>query len=197
MVHPSESFVFIVAVEKAKLLDNTETLPANRVMAVVKAAEEELHHKVDRVKRAQLVKRLGVTTFIEQNLTFDWTMANGRRGRLTSESALPTPETLTELALHRPRVTCTFGRQVKCRQKMELKLNYHDAEVQKCVLDLGKYADPEYGVAWNGTLNGVRKKANEFTFVLFFVKPGKFEFRADYVTTEGVTGGHPITVIAK
>jgi hypothetical protein len=166
-------------------------------MAVVKAAEEELHHKVDRVRRAELVKRLGVTAFIEQNLTFDWTMANGRRGRLTSESALPSPATLTELALHRPRMTCTFGRQVKCNQKTELKLNYHDAEVQKCVLDLGKYVDPEYGVAWNGTLSGVTKKANEFTFVLFFIKPGKFEFRADYVTAEGVTGRHPITVIAE
>jgi hypothetical protein len=182
LVPPFGSFVFIVAIEKVKLLENTETLPANRVMAFVKAAEEELHHKVDRVTRAELVKRLAVTTFIEQNLTFDWTMANGRRGRLTMESTLPTPNTLTELALHRPRMTYTFGRAVKCHQKMELKLSYHDADVQKCALDLGKYADPEYGVAWNGKLNGVAKKANEFMFVLFFVKPGKFEFRADYVT---------------
>jgi hypothetical protein len=85
---------------------------------------------------------------------------------------------------------------MKYHQKMELKLNYH-VEVEKCVLDLGKYVDPEYSVAWNRTLSGITNRANEFTFVLFLVNPGKFEFRADDVTTEGVTGGHPITIIAE
>jgi hypothetical protein len=65
MIHPVEGFVFVVALKNSKLLDNTEAFPANRVMAVVKAAEEEWNHMVDRVRHVELVKRLRVTAFIE------------------------------------------------------------------------------------------------------------------------------------
>jgi uncharacterized protein (AIM24 family) len=69
--------------------------------------------------------------------------------------------------------------------------------VASCGLALGLYIDPDYGVAWDGTLDGRVVRENEFEFVLFFTKPGKFDFRVEYATVQGVTGGHRLAVIAE
>jgi hypothetical protein len=56
--------------------------------------------------------------------------------------------------------------------------------------------DPDYGIAWEGTLQGRRIGENAFEFVLFFTKPGLFEFRVEYETVENVVGGHRLNVVA-
>jgi hypothetical protein len=193
-----ETAVFILAVEKTKLLASADSVPRNRVMAAVKGEEEKIGHKVDKVSRAELVKRLGIITFVERNLDFEWRVGNGRSGRLTQDSALPTPETLVEVLLHRPRMAYQFvglqGNRVECFERVELRLNYEDAVVTECQLDLGLYFDPGYGIAWDGTLDGIQQAPGQFGFALLFTKPGKFDFRVQYLTVDGVTGGHRLTV---
>jgi hypothetical protein len=124
---PYETTVFILAIAKADLLASANAVPVKRVMAAVKLEEEKLKHKVDKARRAILVERLGVTTFLESHLTFEWRIGNGRRGTLTTEnSALPTPETLVELRLHRPRARHSFvgfdGATVRCEQRTRLRV---------------------------------------------------------------------------
>jgi hypothetical protein len=199
---PHETTVFILAIEKAELLASASAVPPKRVMAAVKLEEEILKHKVDKTRRAVLVERLGITTFLESHLTFEWRVGDSRRGTLTTEnSALPTPETLVELRLHRPRARHSFagfdGNCVRCEERIRLRVAYDDALVVRCALVLGLYIDPDYGVAWDGTLDGRPLEENAFEFVLFFTKAGKFDVRVEYETAEGVTGGHRISILAR
>jgi hypothetical protein len=171
-------------------------------MAAVKLEEEKLKHKVDKIRRAVLTERLGITTFLESHLTFEWSIGNGRRGTLTTEnSALPTPETLQELGLHRPRARHSFsgfdGDRVRCEERVHLLVTYEDARVDACSVILGLYSDPDYGIAWDGSLDGRPVGENEFEFILFFSKPGAFDFRVQYTTRDGVVGGQRLNVIVE
>jgi hypothetical protein len=76
-------------------------------------------------------------------------------------------------------------------------VNFEDTVVVRCALALGLYIDPEYGIAWDGTLDGRLVGENEFEFVLFFTKIGKFEFRVEYETADRVIGGHRFPVVAE
>jgi hypothetical protein len=196
-----QTTVFILGIRKSDLLASAADVPQKRVMAAVKLEEEKLKHKVDKQRRAVLVERLGITAFVESHLNFEWRIGHGRRGSLTTEnSALPTPETLVELRVNRPRASYRFegfeNEQLPCDQRVRLHVVYEDTIVTRCALVLGLYMDPDYGIAWEGTLQGRSIGENTFELVLFFTKPGRFEFRVEYETADRVIGGHRLNVVA-
>jgi hypothetical protein len=106
---------------------------------------------------------------------------------------------LAELDRVIPRVVVEFPGYAENRfganVKVELWARYEGADVVKSVVDLGRYLDPGYGVAWEGTLAGRRVQPNEFRYVLCFTEPGSFEFRIKYQTAQGSVGVANVSVV--
>ena len=197
-----QTTAFILAVEKDTLREASEVADAKKVMNAVKQEEELKGRKISSSERPAIRKRVGIASFIESNLILDWKCGGGRRGRLTDTATLPVPEVLDELALTRPHVKWTFAGSeenvVGVCQPVEFVVTYEATEVTSCAILLGKYMDPDFGVAWNGSLTQTNKAGdNKFSFVLFFAKPGEFTFQIEYHTNDDVTGQSSVTVVVQ
>jgi hypothetical protein len=195
-----ETKVFIIGMTKEALRKSTESVDRNRIMAAVKIEEEALGQKVRGVRRATLSKRVGIMIFVEDNLMFEWELG-GRKGTLTKESALGSCGILKELDLHRPTALIAIegyeGLTVPNLTKVCLVAKYGGVEVVKAVLDLGHFLDEDYGIGWDGSLQGRPSGEGEFRFVLCFAKPGEFDLRIKYETTDAVAGHNEFRVIVK
>jgi hypothetical protein len=196
----SETKVFIIGMPKEVLLKSTESVDPSRVMSAVKIEEETSGHKIPRAERAILSKRVGIMTFIEDNLLFEWELG-GRKGTLTKESALGSCAILRELALHRPTAVIGIegyeGLSIPHRSRVSLVVKYGGVDVAKAVLDLGHFLDEDYGIGWDGSLQGRPSGDGEFRFVLCFAKAGEFDLQIKYETKDTVAGHHEFRVTVK
>ena len=199
---PEQTTAFILAIEKGILREAAEVADPKKVINAVKQEEELKGKKISSSERPAIKKRVGIATFIESNLILDWKCGGGRKGRLTDTVALPVPAVLEELALDRPRVKWCFvgceDNTVTLCKPVEFDVTYEATEVRSCSIVLGKYLDPDFGVAWNGSLTQENTKGdNKFSFVLFFAQPGEFTFQIEYCTKNEVTGQSSVTVVVQ
>lgn len=194
-----QTTAFIVAIEKETLRIACEKADPRKVINAVKQEEERKNRKISSAERPEIKKRVGIATLIEESLQLKWACGGGRCGTLMHNNALPSPETLRELSRTRPKTTFfvvnTDMDNVKCDQNVELVVKYDGVKITRCSLLLGVNMDPDYGVAWDGSLDQrAPDGADEFHFNLYFIQPGKFDLQIEYETVDNVLGKSALSI---
>jgi hypothetical protein len=196
----NDGVAFILGVERQLLIDAAGSLEKTnqRLATVFRLEQEETSQRLTAERRAEIVRLLGITVFLEDSITLNWKSGKSRKGGLPQDSALPATEILNELVVIHPDASLSFtgysDGHLPLDTKVELAVSYTGPSVVRSYLELGSYLDPRYGVAWEGTLSGRKAEENEFRYVLCFTVPGTFDFQVQYQTDDGTAGKSNVSV---
>ena len=195
-----QTTAFIVAIEKETLRIASEKADQTRVMNACKQEEERRKKKISSAERPAIRQRVGIATLIEENLHLIWSCGSGRTGTLIHNNALPSAETLTELSRIRPKTSFFVVDHdldnIPCEELIDLVVNYEGVKIIRCSLLLGVNMDPDYGVAWDGSLDQeLPEGGNEFRFTLYFATPGQRDFHIEYETIDHVQGRSSVSFV--
>ncbi|OHT01497.1 hypothetical protein TRFO_31639 [Tritrichomonas foetus] len=202
VLSPHRTTSFILALDKSIIKSPPSLAPRSKKINAAKMEEEKLNKKLSDKQRSLLDKRVEIATFIEENLKFMWNVGSGRRGKLATNLALPSVEMMEDSIHIRPCVTYSFecenvleNKIIQTKQKVILNVFFNPIKIEKCELQLGVYQDSDYGVIWNGMLEkNYPEGVNSASFELYFIYPGKFHFKLEYSTIEGVHGHKVISL---
>lgn len=198
-------FIHLCPIVKNDLLEQMKTIQPDDPRVIKAAREAELKYGISGSieERQKIVQLANLQIFLQNHLSFKWTSVdNCHHGVLPFDMALPDLSYLDEIEKKMPNVTIRFLvdneelKEIPAEKIVDVVVDFDDFLINKCSIDIKKYANPAFGLIWDGKLvkddvNGLSK----FSFRLCFCIPGLYELPIHYSSGNNSVVGSDIAII--
>ena len=197
--------LFILVINKDTITASFSKGNNPEKVAAVKSEEKRKGRQLSGEEREILKKRVDIASFIKSNLEFSWKCSDTRKGSLTNILSFPSENILSDLNVTLPTIHYTTLNSnedgtIPLNKIVTLRVNFTGIAMKACKLSLGIFKDDDYGILWNGSLKReINNQLNEtdVNFDLYFTKSGVYEFRIEYITSQGTKGKKSISFKAQ